>query len=48
MFTAWNSTRQTLESYGGVSAAVSVLADLLYLFVELVVVLAVYDVSFYR
>jgi hypothetical protein len=48
MYTAWCSTQTALESYGGISGAIALMANIAYGVVELIVVLAIYNVNFYR
>ena len=44
---AWCATQMSLQSYGGISGAIAVLANIIYFLIEFIVVLAIYNVNFY-
>jgi hypothetical protein len=46
MATAWAATQKSLESYGGLSGALHILANLIYFLAELILVLAIYQIDF--
>ena len=43
MFTAWVSTQKALESYGGISGAISIMANIIYGLLVAIIVLGEWD-----
>ena len=39
MYQAWLSTQQALASYGGVSGAIAIIANIIYIIIEIIIVL---------